>query len=107
MSGGVGRREQSRERKPRGSVLFYFQIKRHDGERLALAEAVEHGGSSKGRAHLSGHGVDEGRALLLRVDARGVLFIAADAEELLEEGSRRGVDDAAHLLVGGDLCEFF
>src|SRR2546423_14885592 len=87
-------------------ALFDLQIERHDGERLALSEAVEHCGAAKGGAHLFGHRVDEGRALLLGADARGVVVFAA-AEELLEEGSRGGVDDAAHLLVGGNLREFF
>src|SRR3954469_23529012 len=87
-------------------LLFDLQLERHDGERLVGGEAFEHGGALEDGSHLGGHRVDEGRALLFGLDAGGVLVVAA-AEELLEEGARRGVDDAADALVGGNLRQLF
>src|SRR5215213_6505302 len=85
-------------------LLFDLQLEGDDGERLVLAEAVEEGRAAQERTHLLGHGVDVGRALLLGAYAGGVL-VGFAAEELLEEAARRGVDDAAHALVGGNLRE--
>src|SRR5215212_4630749 len=92
----------STDYKPPSTSLFNLKLKRQDDERLPLREALEHGGAAQDGAHLGGHGVDEGGALLLGADGGGVGLVAA-AEELLEEGARRGEDDTADALVGGNL----
>src|SRR5437660_149219 len=83
-------------------LLLDLQLVRHDRERLPLLEVVEHRSASEDGAHLLWHRVDEGRALLLGADAGGVLFVTAATEDLLNERPRRGIDDAAHLFVGGN-----